>query len=208
MTVQVALLVHEESQEQEVFGPKYVAEAFGWAVDVVGPGKCGVVSVCKGKYGIPIKCDKTFEHVAGDEEDYDVVVISGGWGAERLRQDKDVLAFVRAMHAAGKVVAAICHGPWVLCSTAITDGEFIPAKGLTKVLDGHCDQAKIDGKPIPIWRRRKMTCYRGMKDDLIAAGAEYVDTPVVTDGNVVTAPHYDQVPQFMQAIRDLVEKRR
>ena len=37
---------------------------------------------------------------------------------------------------------------------------------------------------------RRMTCYRGCKDDLINAGAAYVDAPVVVDKNIVTAPHF------------------
>lgn len=41
-----------------------------------------------------------------------------------------------------------------------------------------------------IVRGRRMTCYRGCKDDLINAGAIYVESPVVVDNNIVTAPHF------------------
>lgn len=45
-----------------------------------------------------------------------------------------------------------------------------------------------------------MTCYKGCKDDLTNAGAEWVDERVVVDGNVVTAQHYNDVPEFCKAI--------
>jgi protease I len=52
--------------------------------------------------------------------DYDAVVIPGGTvGADRLRADAHVVALVRAMVAAGKPVAAICHGPWVLAEAGL-----------------------------------------------------------------------------------------
>jgi protease I len=41
-----------------------------------------------------------------------------------------------------------------------------------------------------IVKGRKMTCYAGCKDDLINAGAEYTNEPVVVDNNIVTAPHF------------------
>lgn len=51
-----------------------------------------------------------------------------------------------------------------------------------------------------ICKGRNMTCYQGMKDDLVNAGAIYVDAPVVKDGNIVTAPHYRNNPEFMKAV--------
>lgn len=41
-----------------------------------------------------------------------------------------------------------------------------------------------------IVKGKKMTCYVGCKDDLINAGAEYKNESVVSDGNLVTAPHF------------------
>lgn len=46
---------------------------------------------------------------------------------------------------------------------------------------------------------RKMTCYVGMKDDLINAGAEYVDKDIVVDGNIVSSPHFRNNHQWMHA---------
>ena len=41
-----------------------------------------------------------------------------------------------------------------------------------------------------IVKGKKMTCYVGCKDDLINAGADYKNVNVISDGNIVTAPHF------------------
>jgi protease I len=50
-----------------------------------------------------------------------------------------------------------------------------------------------------IVRGRRMTCYPGCKDDLINAGAIYEAAPVVTDLNIVTAPHFRNNPEWLKA---------
>jgi protease I len=49
-----------------------------------------------------------------------------------------------------------------------------------------------------IVRGRRVTCYPGCKDDLINAGAVYLDAPVVTDRNLVTSPHFRNNPEWMR----------
>ncbi len=51
-----------------------------------------------------------------------------------------------------------------------------------------------------IVKGRTMTCYVGMKDDLINAGAKYVDEDVVVDGKIVSSPHFRNNHQWMKAI--------
>jgi len=55
--------------------------------------------------------------------DFDGVVIPGGYAPDMLRRDEDILAFVRKMYEQGKLVAAICHGGWVLVSAGILKGK-------------------------------------------------------------------------------------
>ncbi len=50
-----------------------------------------------------------------------------------------------------------------------------------------------------IMKGKKATCYKGCKDDLINAGAVYLDQPVVVDGNIVTAPHFRDNAAWMKA---------
>ena len=53
-----------------------------------------------------------------------------------------------------------------------------------------------------IVKGRKATCYQGCRDDLINAGAVYLDEPVVVDGNMVTSRHYnDNVPWMRETLR-------
>lgn len=53
-----------------------------------------------------------------------------------------------------------------------------------------------------IMQGRKATCYKGMKDDLINSGCEYLDEDVVVDGNFVSSPHFRNNHQWLRAIID------
>ncbi|OGG85461.1 hypothetical protein A2392_00095 [Candidatus Kaiserbacteria bacterium RIFOXYB1_FULL_46_14] len=57
-------------------------------------------------------------------DDYDMVLIPGGFEApDRVRQIKEVLDFVRKMYEEKKLVAAFCHGPWVLISAGLLNDK-------------------------------------------------------------------------------------
>jgi len=47
---------------------------------------------------------------------------------------------------------------------------------------------------------RKATCYKGIKDDIIAAGADYSDEPVVVDRNLITSRTPEDLPSFCREI--------
>jgi protease I len=64
---------------------------------------------------------KELKEVSVDE--IDAVVIPGGFSPDYLRRLPEVLSFVREAYQKGKIVAAICHGPWVLISAGITKGK-------------------------------------------------------------------------------------
>jgi len=154
-------------QDEEFIYPYYRLAEAGFHVDVATQDK----SVVYGKYGIPVR--PTLDVKDLQENEYDLVVLPGGYEApDRVRQIAEVKDFVKSMYEKGKIVAAICHGPWITISAGIMNG-------------------------------RKATCYQGMADDLINAGAEYVDAPVVVDGNLVTAPHYRNNGDFMKAVLQL-----
>jgi protease I len=82
----------------------------------------------KGKYGIPLPMDKTAKPLISfddlEVERYDVVVLTGGHEApDRVRQDRRVLDFVRAMADSDRVVAGLCHGPWIMISAQVMRGR-------------------------------------------------------------------------------------
>lgn len=81
-----------------------------------------------GKYGVPLPMDKTASPLIGFEdlhpERYDVVICTGGHEApDRVRQDRHTLAFVSDMATSGKIVAGLCHGPWIMVSAGVLRGK-------------------------------------------------------------------------------------
>ncbi len=104
-------------EDLELWYPKLRLTEEGAKVIVAGTGE----KVYRGKNGYPVE-------VNGDIKDYkardfDVVIVPGGYAPDKLRRYKEVLTFVRDIHQQGKVVAAICHGPWVLVSAGILKGK-------------------------------------------------------------------------------------
>lgn len=57
--------------------------------------------------------------------DYDAIVIPGGSSPENLRQNADILKFVKEANEAGKPIASICHGPQILISADLLKGRTI-----------------------------------------------------------------------------------
>lgn len=74
-----------------------------------------------GKNGLIVTPDATIDEVA--DVAYDVVVLPGGWAPDKLRRSNAVLDLIRSRYAAGAVVAAICHGPWLLVSAGLVQGR-------------------------------------------------------------------------------------
>src|SRR3954454_8241740 len=61
-----------------------------------------------------------------DAGDYDGLVLPGGVAnPDFLRQDEDVLRFVRGFFEQGKPVGVICHGPWTLIDAGVVKGRKI-----------------------------------------------------------------------------------
>jgi protease I len=158
-----AVLVEQMYQELEVWYPVYRLREAGCKVTLVGP-EAG--QTYPSKLGYPVKSDKAARDVRADE--FDILVIPGGYAPDHMRRCKPMIDLVSSMAEQGKVVAAICHGPWMLCSTQALKG-------------------------------RKATCFFAIKDDVINAGATYVDAEVIRDGNLITSRKPDDLPAFMQA---------
>lgn len=111
-------------QDHDVVYSYYRLKEQGYRVAVATKGGAPVT----GKYGVPLPMDKTASpNIAFDQlsvEDYDAVILTGGHEApDRVRQDKNVLAFVKNMDLAGKVVGGLCHGPWIMISAKVMKGR-------------------------------------------------------------------------------------
>lgn len=115
-------------QDHDVVYTYYRLKEEGYTVDVATK----AASPVKGKYGIPLPMDKTalplisFDDLSVDK--YDVVILTGGHEApDRVRQDKKVLQFVNQMAEKGKIVAGLCHDPWIMISAKVLKGRTVCA---------------------------------------------------------------------------------
>ncbi|MGC9203319.1 MAG: DJ-1/PfpI family protein [Thermoproteota archaeon] len=84
-----------------------------------------------GRYGTPIPLEVFGEGVRYavrelkqvKSEEFDAVVIPGGFSPDALRINSEVLEFVKDAYNKGKIIAAICHGPQVLISAGLVRGK-------------------------------------------------------------------------------------
>ena len=114
----VAILVEKIYEDLELQYPRLRLKEAGHSVDVIGP-KAGETYV--GKHGYPQKSEKAAKDVKA--ADYDLVVIPGGTSPDHMRRSGDMIKFVRDAGAKKIPMAAICHGPWMLCSTDALKGR-------------------------------------------------------------------------------------
>ena len=157
----VAILIEDLYQVLEVWYPFLRLKEEGTTVQFIGTGSKDTYG---SKEGYPAKVDASIDQV--NPKDFDGVVIPGGFAPDILRRYEKIIQFVKQIHDDGKIVAAICHGGWLLVSAGIIKG-------------------------------RKATCFFAIKDDLIAAGADYVDEEVVVDGNIITSRKPEDLPVFV-----------
>lgn len=160
-------------EDLEVTYPRIRLAEEGAKIVVIGGHPAGTKYT--GKYGYPVKSDRCVDDVAADGSDLDALVLPGGFAPDYMRRNQKMLGIVAAMVAAAKPVAAICHGPWMLCSARDAQGAPV-AKGL------------------------RLTSFCAIKDDLINAGGMWVDEPVVVDRGVITSRTPDDMTPFCQAI--------
>lgn len=73
------------------------------------------------KLGVPVVSDVAVSGI--DPSSFDLLVIPGGFAPEALRMNADVLDLVRKTNEQRKLIAAICHAPWVLVSAGIAEGR-------------------------------------------------------------------------------------
>ncbi len=114
----VVIIVAQNFQDEEYVYPYYRVQEEGMHLEVATPGGQNTV----GKYGVPARATMATENLRAS--DFDCVILPGGFESpDRLRIRPEVLRFVRDMDEAGKLVAAICHGPWILISAGLVKGR-------------------------------------------------------------------------------------
>ena len=120
--MKVAILVDDLFEQAELAEPKTALEAAGVTVHIVapkGPTVTGMKHHDKGD-AFPVSVSLDQARV----EDYDGLVLPGGVvNADTLRMNPLAQAFARAIDQAGKPLAVVCHGPWLLVSAGLVVGR-------------------------------------------------------------------------------------
>lgn len=166
------MFVDDVYEDLELWYPKLRLAEAGAHVTVAGP---EMEQLYHGKHGYPCTSDAAIRDM--EAEDFDGLVIPGGFMPDKLRRDEKVLELVRDFARAKKLVAAICHGGWIAISAGV-------------------------------YRGVRVTGSRGIKDDLVNAGAVWEDAPVVVDRNFVSSRQPDDLPDFCRAVIEVVAKKR
>ncbi|WP_138418880.1 type 1 glutamine amidotransferase domain-containing protein [Aquibacillus sediminis] len=116
----VIALIEDDFEDLELWYPVLRLREEGAQVDLVGK---EAKKVYTGKYGVPAESDKAFTDV--DVNDYDAILVPGGWAPDKLRRYPEVLDFVRHMNDNQKLIGQICHAGWVLISADILKGKHV-----------------------------------------------------------------------------------
>lgn len=165
MSRKAVIITAQGFQDEEFVYPYYRLLEAGFEVDVATKDKAPVF----GKFGVPARPNISTDDL--NAANYDLVLLPGGFEApDRVRILPEVLEFVRNMDKQKKLVAAICHGPWILISAGITKGRKMTAFWSIEA-DMRNSGADYQHK-----------------------------LPVVVDGNLITSPHYNNNGDFMKAV--------
>lgn len=157
----IAVLATDGFEPSELTEPVKALQGAGAEVVIVSLESGSI----KGKGGDPtVDVDVVVEDV-NDGEFHGLLLPGGVKNPDTLRMSESAVRFVRSFFEAGKPVAAICHGPWLLVEADVANG-------------------------------RRVTSYASIKTDLVNAGAEWVDEPVVVDQGLVTSRTPDDLDAF------------
>ncbi len=113
----ILMLVGDIYEDLELWYPKLRLIEAGAHVALAGP---EAKHLYLGKNGYPCTSDMSISDVHTDG--FDGLVIPGGFMPDKLRRDPLVLEIVRQFDAAGKLIAAICHGGWIPISAGVYRG--------------------------------------------------------------------------------------
>ena len=161
----IAILVEEGFEDSELVEPMRAMKNADARLVIVGS---GTRETYRGKRGrTTVTVDTTADKV--NAKDFDGIIVPGGNAPDKMRSHQSMVDLVKAAHNAGKLVAAICHGPQLLISADIVRGRHVTSRPSIAV-------------------------------DLKNAGANWVDAPVVQDGNIITARKPADLPRFNKAI--------
>ena len=113
----IAVFVEKFYEDLEFWYPKIRMKEEDADVVVIAP----KVDTYNGKHGLTAKSDQAIIGVKPDE--FNALIIPGGYSPDHMRRTPEMVEFVKKMYDSGKIVAAICHAPWMLASAGILKGK-------------------------------------------------------------------------------------
>jgi protease I len=118
----IAILATHGFEQSELEVPRDRLRKAGATVEIISLASGEIRGWDKKDWGRPVKVDKTLGQVSS--ADYDAVVLPGGQiNPDLLRVEPAALKFIKEIFDAGKIVAAVCHAPWLLIETGIAKGR-------------------------------------------------------------------------------------
>jgi protease I len=166
----IAVLLEEGFEDLEFWVPVMRLREEGAVVTIVGLAAGKTVT---GKACLTATSDVAAETL--NPQDFDAVVVPGGWAPDKLRRYPAIIGLVRAIHQQGKIVGLICHAGLVGISANIVRGG-------------------------------RATGSLGIKDDLVNAGAIWVDEAAFRDGNIVWGGVVADIPDFCRELVKAIEE--
>ena len=120
----ILIMATDGFEESELFGPREILIDRGADVKLASPQSRPIQATVHDDPGKTIRPDMVIEEAR--EEDFDALMLPGGVrNPDALRPNKAAIALIRDFAAAGKPVAAICHGPWLLVEADLVRGRTV-----------------------------------------------------------------------------------
>jgi len=161
----IAILLADDYEDLDFWYPYYRMKEAGADVKAVG---CAMAAdLVKGRKGYMANIDTRTDKATSD--DFDAVIIPGGWAADRLSWCNTTIDFIKKAFEQKKIIAAISQGVWVLATA-----EILKEKNVTS-----------DPK---------------IRENIKNLGANWSDTDIVIDGNIITSRSTSDLPTFCREI--------
>lgn len=120
----VAILATDGFEQAELEKPRKALDEAGAKTTLISSDNATIQGMDHDEKADEFDIDLQMDKASAD--DFDAVLLPGGVAnADKLRADEDARRFVQEMDAAGKPVAVICHGPWLLISAGLTKGRHL-----------------------------------------------------------------------------------